>query len=208
MFNISSKIILGCKLSLAKLPSHFIIFLVHCQSVNTENPTVNGIEGKPAVFQWTVNGGTFIVGSVLIFHGTDFNSSRLLVSLDIQAQRLKPTRLAESLFKGRLNATISGDVMKDSKFNCTLTLHDLRLSDRDQNFFLYASFIRGGDTGKVTTLVDVRGIYCFVLFYFENFYLFPFLRLHIRFMYFTLKRVCWQPCRLWLTMAASYASFI
>ena len=165
MFNLSSEIILGCKLSLAKLLSEFIIFLVHCQSVNTEKSTVNGVEGNPAVFQWTVNQSRFHLGSLLIFHGARFDSARVLFSLDMSKQILHPSMLATSSFEGHLNAAISGDVEKDSQFNCTLTLDDLQLSDRDQDFYLYASFVGAGDEGKVITLVNVQGIYWFLSFF-------------------------------------------
>lgn len=150
---------------MAKLLSEFIIFLVHCQSVNVETPTVDGIEGNPAVFQWTVNRSTFQLITVLIFHGTTFDSNRVLATLDIEKQILNPSRLAGILFKGRLNTSISGNVIINSKFICTLTLANLQLSDRNQSFFLHASFVNGGDDGKVITLVDVQGIYWFLSFF-------------------------------------------
>ena len=149
---------------MAKLLSGFITFLVHCQSINPEKSTVNGVEGNPAVFQWTVNPSTFWLGSLRIFNGTLFDVTSILFTLDVDSQILIPSNLAKTSFKGRLNVTISGDVNKDLKFNCTLTLYDLQLSDRNQKFYLYAAFVRGGDAGKVITLVDVRGIYCFCPF--------------------------------------------
>ena len=149
---------------MAKLLPEFIIFLVHCQSVNTEVSTVNGVEGKPAVFQWTVNRSTFPLGSLRIFNGTDFDITRVLFTLDVENEIFTPSNLAKTSYKGRLNATISGDVRTGLKFNCTLTLYDLQLSDRNQKFYLYAAFVRGGEAGKVITLVDVQGIYCFCPF--------------------------------------------
>ena len=162
MFNISSEIILGCKLSLAKLLSEFITFLVHCQSVTAEESIVDGVVGNSSKFQWKVDRNGSTLFALLILRGIKFSRPATLFTL--VGNKLIPSELVTDGFKGRLNATISGD-LEDSSFFCTLTFNDLQLTDGNENFLLYVSFTTGAIKQKVITLGEVQGIYCFLSFF-------------------------------------------
>ena len=155
--------ILGCKLSLAKLLSEFMIFLVHCQSVTAEKSTIDAVVGNSTKFQWRVDRNGSSLVSVLIGHGTELSRSRILFTL--AGDKFTPALLATNDFKGRLNATISGYFEKDPKFFCTLTFNDLQLTDENENFLLYVVFPDGVFKQNVVTLREVRDIYCFLSFF-------------------------------------------
>ena len=176
MFNISSENYLGFKLSLAKLLSNFInfsdfiTFLVNCQSVTAEKSTIDGVVGNSTKFQWTVDGNGSSLFSLLIVHGTEFSRSKILFTL--AGDKFTPTLLATNDFKGRLNATISGDLEKDPKFFCTLTFNDLQPTDENEKFLLQVVFSGGVVKENVVTLREVRGIYLSffisIVFYHES----------------------------------------
>ena len=153
--------ILGCKHSLAKLLSEFMIFLVHCQSVTAEKLTIDAVVGNSTKFQWLVDRNGSSLLSLLIVHGTEFSISRILFTLALAEDKFTPVPLATNDFKERLNATISGDLEKDQKFFCTLTLNDLQLTDENESFLLHVTFSDGVIKQNVVTLREVRGIYCF-----------------------------------------------
>ena len=141
---------------------HYI--LVHCQSVTAEESTVKGVEGTPAVFRWTVDRNNALLSSLTIFLGTEFNNSRILFSFNPTSQMFDVSELAKNYFKGRLKLGVSGNGPDDLKFNCTLTLNDLQLNDRNEQFLLYAAFVGVDDGRNVITLVEVTGIYWFLPF--------------------------------------------
>ena len=107
------------------------------------------------------NGNSLV--SLLIVHGTEFSRPKILFTL--AGDKFTPTLLATNDFKGRLNATISGDFEKDPKFFCTLTFNDLQLTDENENLSLYVLFADGVIKQNVVTLREVRGIYCFLSFF-------------------------------------------
>ena len=120
--------------------------------------------GNSTKFQWTVvrNGSSLL--SLRIVHGTEFSSrSRILFTLF--GDKFIPAPLATNDFKGRLNATISGDLEKDPKFFCTLTFNDLQLTDENEKFLLHVTFSDNVIKQNVVTLREVRGIYCFLSFF-------------------------------------------
>ena len=182
-----------------------MIFLVHCQSVTAEKLTIDAVVGNSTKFQWLVDRNGSSLLSLLIVHGTEFSRSRILFTM--AGDKFTPALLATNDFKGRLNATISGDLEKDPKFFCTLTLNDLQLTDENESFLLHVTFSDGVIKQNVVTLREVRGIYCFfplllaLLFFHEshdvepfkqyhqfksgkNFELLPFLCIHMHFMHF------------------------
>ena len=163
MFNISSGNYLGFKLSLAKLLSDFITFLVNCQSVTAEKSTIDAVVGNSTKFQWLVDRNGSSLLSLLIVHGTEFSRSRILFTM--AGDKFTPALLATNDFKGRLNATISGDLEKDPKFFCTLTFNDLQLTDENEKFLLHVTFSDNVIKQNVVTLREVRGIYCFLSFF-------------------------------------------
>ena len=116
---------------------------------------VKGVEGSSVIFQWTVDRNNLLLASVLVMHGTKFNRSKLLFTLE--RNNLSPSDLATDYFKGRLTAAISGNADNDPSFICLLTLNDLQLNDTDESIYLYAGFV-GDSDGKAITLVEVQGI--------------------------------------------------
>ena len=129
---------------------------------------VKGVEGNSATFQWTVDRGNLVLVSVFVMHGTKFNRSKILFTLE--GSKLSPSDLATDYFKGRLIAAVSGDVDNDPNFICILTLNDLQLNDTDESIYLYAAFV-GDNDGKAITLVEVQGIFGFCPFLLELFFI-------------------------------------
>ena len=139
------------------------MFLVHCQSIIAKQ-FVEGVEGNPVIFQWTVNQGNQDVASLAAYLGDSFDREKVLVGWS-EDKPNPPSKLAQDLFQDRLTVDVTGKTAANQSVTYQLKLDKVRLNESGFIVYLQVQFSSKAPEGQAITLSKVKGIRSFLSFF-------------------------------------------